>query len=299
MVQKVYGFTQNRNVALQIPAAFNLNPRTPRPLILILHPLGGNSTAVKSHLGFTNLFTDYSADGAFVIAPDGTGDSLPGPATAWNASTACCENDGPPPSYPTADYVYLKGIITDAKSYINRVGAVDSTRVYVIGESNGGFMAYRLACLDSADVTGIVVVAGAGDTASDAGIYGACDTTHHVNVMHVHGSGDSIVAYAGGSPIPGVVPAMDNVRGAESSAEVYSALNGCTSPGSLPAVASTLDLETNQAGSETEKRPWAGCPTDGQVTFYKVVAGGHSTGWTMNGTVFHDEVVAFIQNNHR
>jgi polyhydroxybutyrate depolymerase len=295
-LRKVFGQSQSRNVTIQVPSSFNTSPSTPRPLIMVLHPLSGSAGAILTHLGLSTLKDDYT-NGAFVIVPQG--DNIAnGPTSAWNASTSCCENDGPPPSFPHADAVYLHQLLTDSIAEINKVGAVDTTRVYVIGESNGGFMAYRLACLYSADVTGIVVFAGAGDTASDAATYGACDTSHRVAVMHVHGAGDSTVTYAGGAPVPGLSPALDNVKGAEASAEVYATLNGCTTPGSLPSSTGTLDFETNDAGSETEKRPWTGCASGGQVTFYKAVGAGHSTNWTFTSTP-HDEIINFISANHR
>lgn len=71
----------------------------------------------------------------------------------WNASDACCD-------------FYHTG--TDASGYLHQLletvksrYPVDPDRVYLIGHSNGAFIAYRMACEHAADVTAIVSLAGA------------------------------------------------------------------------------------------------------------------------------------------
>ena len=52
---------------------------------------------------------------------------------------------------------YLRAIIRDVMARY----PVDRRRVFVVGHSNGGFMAYRMACEASDLVTGVVSLAGA------------------------------------------------------------------------------------------------------------------------------------------
>lgn len=71
---------------------------------------------------------------------------------------------------------------------------VDPDRIYVFGHSNGGFMAYWLACELSDEVTAIAVLAGS-DYPTDAD----CQPSRPVSVLHLHGDDDELVFYEGGS----------------------------------------------------------------------------------------------------
>jgi membrane protein implicated in regulation of membrane protease activity len=56
------------------------------------------------------------------------------------------------------DSTYLHRLLDAVKSAYR----VDPTRVYFVGHSNGGFMAYRMACEHATEITAIVSLAGAG-----------------------------------------------------------------------------------------------------------------------------------------
>lgn len=71
----------------------------------------------------------------------------------WNATNSCCDlfHSG------VDDSAYIASIIADVKSTV----AVDPKRIFVVGHSNGGFMAYRMACNHAGDIAAIVSLAGA------------------------------------------------------------------------------------------------------------------------------------------
>lgn len=80
--------------------------------------------------------------------------------------------------------------ITFAKT--NRENKIDPKRVYVIGHSNGGFMAHRLACDASEQITAIASLAGA--TFYDQS---KCDPKKPVSIIEIHALNDKTVRYDG------------------------------------------------------------------------------------------------------
>ena len=69
--------------------------------------------------------------------------------------------------------------------------SIDKSRVWVMGHSNGGMMAYRLACDLSEKITAIAVVTGA---LMDP----TCTPTKPVSIFHIHGNLDPTVPFHGG-----------------------------------------------------------------------------------------------------
>jgi polyhydroxybutyrate depolymerase len=80
----------------------------------------------------------------------------------------------------------------------------------VLGHSNGGFMAYRMAC-DHADV--IAAIASLEGAMIDPD---RCDPSEPVSVLEIHGTADKIIRYGGGtSPTtPARYPSVDQTVGA-------------------------------------------------------------------------------------
>jgi poly(3-hydroxybutyrate) depolymerase len=71
--------------------------------------------------------------------------------------------------------------------------------VWVVGHSNGGMMAYRLACELSTRVTAIGVAAG-------ALVIDTCAPVRPVSALHVHGELDTVVPLTGGNSLGIVFP---------------------------------------------------------------------------------------------
>ena len=63
----------------------------------------------------------------------------------------------------------------------------------MVGFSNGGFMAHRLACFMDDRLAAIVSIGGAGRAREEA-----CGPTTPIAVAEIHGDADPIVAYGGG-----------------------------------------------------------------------------------------------------
>ncbi len=259
-------FGGDRLVELQLPD--DLTAGEQYPLVLLLHGYSANGLLQTAYLGLGDLAED---PGAFFLAPDGTVDSLGN--KFWNASDACC-GDGP----EIDDVAYLGGLIDE----VSAEWPVDPARVYVIGHSNGSFMAYRLAC-DRADViTGIVGLAGADDTVGD------CDPSDPVSVLHIHGTDDETVGYDGGTFAGGTYP------GAVASVSQWQAHDGCDAsrgPGE------PRDLDTGIDGAEPEVEIADGCPSGVGVELWTMTGASHIP--SLDTATFGATIVTWLQAHPR
>ena len=92
---------------------------------------------------------------------------------------------------------------------------VNTDKVNVVGLSNGGYMAYRLACDHSDLISGIVSICGA----ATPDVVERCAGASPVHVLHVHGRRDTVVSY---NPVRG------SLAGAEADVSRWAtAFNGC------------------------------------------------------------------------
>ncbi|MEO7093920.1 MAG: PHB depolymerase family esterase, partial [Polyangiales bacterium] len=129
-------FGGERPVDLKAPATLTAGKQY--PLVVVLHGYGASGFVQSAYFNTTML---PAMDAALVIAPDGTVDA--GGKQFWNADAACCDFEGQKPD----DVAYLGGLLDD----VIDAWPVDRDQVFVLGHSNGGFMAYRMAC-ERADV---------------------------------------------------------------------------------------------------------------------------------------------------
>ena len=153
--------------------------REPLTLVLSLHGYGSHFMEQDDYFGLSELMGEY--DFALLLA-NGTRDDEGN--RFWNATDFCC---GVSESKPD-DAGYLKALVEEATKYVN------VERVFVVGMSNGAFMAYRLACEGMPGLAGIVAVAGSSfeDPAR-------CESASPISVLHVHGTEDDTVRIGGGS----------------------------------------------------------------------------------------------------
>lgn len=229
------------------------------PLLVFLHGLGGSGATLSSRLALREFAE--RAEVAF-MAPDGAEDYSG--RRFWNASPSCCNF-----SELAVDHVaQLRQWIVDATKRPH----IDPKRVYLVGFSNGGFMAYRAAC-DMGDlIRGIVSIAGAGPNRPSA-----CRPTHKVSVLQIHGDADPIVAFEGGYLF------ADRSRpkhpSAEASVRPWARFNGCDEK---LAPSGALDLDPRIPGGETEVLRHAGCKA-GRVELWRIRGGDHSAGLSRQG----------------
>jgi polyhydroxybutyrate depolymerase len=224
-----------RPATLQVPT---IEPGMMYPLVVVLHGYSASGFVQEAYFGMNALPMNNQA---FVIAPDGLTDSMGN--EFWNADPACCDFDHKNPD----DVGYIGGLIDD----IIAAWPVDLDGVYVIGHSNGGYMAYRMAC-DRADViTNIVVLAGA--AASDPS---TCKPAIPVGVLHMHGTADTTVPYD---------------PNANASVTQWAQHDGCAA---THTAGTPLDI-THQPGAETQVETFDDCPPGLPVELWSLTGDGH------------------------
>jgi polyhydroxybutyrate depolymerase len=145
---------------------------TPAPLVVMLHGGFGTGSQAETSYGW-----DSRADSAgFLVAyPDGLD-------RAWNTGGGCCGT-------PARENVDDVGFITAMVHQIQGELAVDADRIYATGISNGGIMAYTLACRSD------LFAAIGPDSAT---MLGECPDPRPLSVIHVHGTADHNIPYQGG-----------------------------------------------------------------------------------------------------
>lgn len=228
----------DRPAEVLLPSDYD--PAVPHPLVMVLHGYGASG---RLQAGFLGLVERVEADGIIMVMPDGTIDGTG--RRHWQARTCCGEGGA-----PVDDVGYLVGLVEEAAATWN----VDRQRVFAIGHSNGGFMAFDLACLAADTFTGIVSLAGS------AGIAGLdCPGAGRVAVLDVHGTLDDTILYDG-APWH---------LGAEASANLWAERNGC----GLAVEGAPLDLLAALPGAETAVREWSDC--DRPVGLWTLLGEGH------------------------
>lgn len=140
------------------------------PLVVMLHASNGSASQAER-----DYHWDAQADrGHFLVAYPG------GLHQSWNAG-GCCGYAG----YHHADDI---GFISAMIAAIEGGNPVDRDRIYATGISNGGMMAYALACQTT------IFAAIGPDSATEAG---PCSAPAPISVIHIHGTADPIIPYDG------------------------------------------------------------------------------------------------------
>lgn len=226
-----------RPYTLNVPTGYVSG--TPTPLVVMLHGYGVTGAIQEQYFKFRPV---AEANTWLYAIPDGTKDASN--RQFWAATNACCGTG-------VDDVAYLTAVIDDVAAQYS----VDPKRIYLLGHSNGGFMAHRMACDRADKIAAIVSLAGA--TWNDAS---ACTPTGPVAVAQVHGTLDATILYDGGTAF-GVYPS------AMTTFSRWSVLNSC----SQVAARTPLDLVTALAGNETRVEEALSC------------TGGASELWTIEG----------------
>jgi polyhydroxybutyrate depolymerase len=220
------------------------------PLVILIHGYGSSGAGHDAYLGMSKA---TNARGVLLAIPDGTRDHTG--KLFWNATEACCDFD----HLPVDDVAYLDAIIGD----VSLKQHVDPARIYIIGHSNGAFMAHRYACERSDRIAAIVALAGVpwADGAT-------CKAGRSVSVLQVHGDADRIIEYGGGKSFGNGAP----YPSAEATVAMWAARDGCSK--TRHESGATLDLDQDVPGNETVREAYA-CPDGTDVALWRMRGSGH------------------------
>lgn len=219
------------------------------PVVIALHGYTSNASSTDRYFGLAQRVT---RDQFTLILPNGTRNS--DGASFWNATDYCCDFGGS----GVDDVAYLNSLVTEAGEHV----VVDG--VYLIGLSNGAFMSYRMACESMPGLRGIVPVAGASfdDPAR-------CEGARPLSVLHIHGTGDVVIGYHGGTSDVGTAyPA------AEEAVRRWASRAGCDL--GAAEMLEPLDLDFTLSGAETQPlRYRQGCRAGITVELWTIEGGAH------------------------
>ncbi|MFT5134779.1 MAG: polyhydroxybutyrate depolymerase [Gammaproteobacteria bacterium] len=189
------------DVQLFVPAGYSGVTKT--PLVILLHGYTGSGSSIENYLGFGELVDVHKF---FLLTPDGTqGNGFSN--RYWNATAACCWFEGP----FVDDSTYLANLITEMKFNYN----VDENRIFLIGYSNGGFMAHRMAYDHPETIAAIASLAGATPLEMSRPT-----PKNLVSILQIHGTADDTILYNGGSILGVAYPSAND------SLEKWAAHNG-------------------------------------------------------------------------
>ncbi len=169
--------SKRRDYFVHVPPSYGDKPV---PLIILLH--GALTNARLAALN-SRLSKRADKDGFIACYPNGTG-LIHHEFLTWNAGDCC----GIAQFKKVDDIAFLRELIVKLK----RDYKIDSSRVYIAGVSNGGMMAYKAAQEMSDQIAGIASVGGCMMT-------GTSRADKPVSVIVIHGAGDKVVPYEGGT----------------------------------------------------------------------------------------------------
>jgi polyhydroxybutyrate depolymerase len=212
--------------------------RPGRPLVFVLHGLGGSGAGIEWRTqGTFDKLADR--DDAVIIYPEALGDPH-----RWSEG-----GDAPPGAAPPDDRGFLSALIDSAVAELG----VDRKRVFAAGFSDGASMVYRLACERPDLVAAVAPVSGGMPPA----VARACATGGPVSIIGMHGTADPIA--------PLDQPIRDGIA-------AWAKRDGCPT---VPSSSQLPDLDPHD-GTRTRVDRFAPCAAGTEVAFYEVEGGGHA-----------------------
>lgn len=224
--------------------------KSPLPMVLYFHGWNSSGTAVLKN---RTLVQGFTGRGALLIAPNGR-------RKTWA--------HGGSPSSARDEIVFVDALMADVRER----WPLDETRLWVTGFSQGGSMAWDVACYRGDRFSAFFPISGGfwrpHPEACPAG---------PVNLRHVHGTSDSVVPMAG-RPIGSTWQQGDIEEGMG----LWRANNGCQ--------AAPARTEINGAG---RCRVWSGCASGKELQLC-LHDGGHTRrkGWIDRALDWASEVSA-------
>jgi len=171
--------SDTREYIIHIPRSYNTN--NPTPLIINFHGFGGTAADfIKESGSGSNGLNAVADNNNFLVAyPQGVerskGDAEWDPGD--NGSTNINDND----------IYFTEQLIAEISTEFN----VDPNKVYATGYSNGGMMAYGLACKKADKIAAVGIMSGI--MLND----NTCNASQFTSVIHFHGTDDGVLPYNG------------------------------------------------------------------------------------------------------
>ena len=228
----------------------------PLPVVVNFHGAGSTAEVIKA---YTRMDRAADRDGYLAVYPNGSS-GFGGRFLTWNAGTCC----GPAAALQIDDVGFTLAMLDD----LAMRAAVDASRVYATGLSNGSMMANRVAAEASERFAAVAGVAGAMAVTRFA-------PSRPMPVMHFHSTSDHIARYDGGFG--------PNSWGADTraiNAPVEVALRKWLDFDGCPLKPDAVEAIAGQAGTPDEghsaiRRVYRPCRDGVEVVLWQLAVAGH------------------------
>jgi polyhydroxybutyrate depolymerase len=237
----------SRSYTIYVPAIYKSS--TPVPLVFNMHGLSGTCAKQMTAEDFSKI-----ADTAnfIIVLPQGNTTGQPLPETGWNVLGTVAAG--------VADRTFLIALLDTVESQY----AINTSRVYATGYSEGGFMSYEFACFIRSRFAAIASVSG---SLVPSG-FTACAPNQPTPVMEIHGTSDQIINYTGSSSF---VASTD----VDTMINYWVKYNKCIPiPTTIEYLKDTIDSATVDH-STVVHYVYTGGTKGVTVELYKVLGGGH------------------------
>jgi len=212
------------------------------PLLIALHGRLGTGKRMITQTGFNRI---ADREGFIAVYPEGF-------KRGWADGRGISHAD----KRGVDDVAFIDGLI----NVLEEEFPIDSSRIYVAGHSNGGFMAQRLAIEHPQRFAAIAVVA-ASVSEWLASRFTPCGT---MPILFINGTADTVTPYTGGQQ-----PGGAGVLSVEDAVKMWAHFNGCKG---APEVREIHDLKN---GPLVSVFTYGSCQDHSQVKLYKIDGGGH------------------------
>ncbi len=232
-----------RTYRIHLPANW-----TSGPVVFALHGMLQSADGLDSYLGLNQV---ADREGFAVVYPYGLGNS-------WK--------DGRNPALrmtfwaPPGDDVEF---LTKLVQTLAEERVADPSRVYLVGLSNGGYMAYRMACERPELFAAFATLSATVPTSYRT----SCKPSRAVPVLMINGTADMVVPFYGNA-LPGVMSLYPVMY----TAKLFAELNGCGKAAESP-------VPGRESGGTTSVTViyWSECRDQSAVVLFRVNNGGHQS----------------------
>lgn len=229
----------------------DFNTSTQRALVLNLHGGSGNMVTAQ---GFS-LMNPVSDQNNFIVAwPQGYGIAPPGFSWADGRNTSADQAG-------IDDVGFIDKLIDTLIARYN----VDTSRIYICGFSNGGFMVQRIAC----QLTNRFAAMASLGASMDTVLHQTCNPSKPVPMAFFNGTADPAMPYGGG-PMqnPQVIPVVP----VDTTVRFWVSRNNCQTANPVFNFPNTFTTDNSTA----ELYTFTDCDCTADVKFYKLINGGHT-----------------------
>lgn len=237
----------------------NLNLQTKYPLIISLH---GHRGSKEYNAGYTGKKSPHKVfkevgerEKFFVVYPQGEkgNDNFRG----WNGCRADAKTN------PVSNDTQFISLLID---YMIQNYPVDTKKVYVVGTSNGGEMAERLAIEIPNKITAAAVIAFSSSSISECK-----QPTQPISMLFMNGTKDPLTPYEGGT-VANKKSERGTVKSVKDTLAYWLTVNGITQL--KPDITKITHLDKSD-NTSVEVLSYRGGKNDTEVVHYKIIDGGH------------------------